>query len=202
MSDTIRRVPYRWLRRPRGYKAALIRGDRPGAVPTSARDDVAFNNDVTQAWDIARRFARRGLDASTIARRLRNKFRLSFAHAIEIADREIENTNRYWQYRFDYPGHRQRERYRRELRRIIRIKLAVTHWAGSLQAAIAKAYITNTPLSFGGMNPLAAYWYDSEYAKDRKLDELGKMAQHANLTPEETDEFRRYRGTQFLFEPV
>ena len=44
MSRTVKNRPFSVVRRPRGYRQAVIAGVRPGARPPSANEDLQFDN--------------------------------------------------------------------------------------------------------------------------------------------------------------
>ena len=80
MSRTIRALPFRFLRHPRGRRAALLRGDR--AIPPDPWDDIAFGHDVMLPWTVAWRMAG---DIEGTVRVLRHKFRVPAWRALEMA---------------------------------------------------------------------------------------------------------------------
>jgi hypothetical protein len=84
MGKTVKKMPREYFRHPRGHKKALVEGVRKGAVPPNSYDDVPYDRQVWQPHQAAREMVKHGMTNEEIIRRLRLKWRLTQARAIEL----------------------------------------------------------------------------------------------------------------------
>jgi len=83
MSRTYRRLPRRYLRRMRGRRAALRRGDR--SVPPDPWDDYLNSRESLRPWNHAWRLAARGFSEDEIYQRMRRTWHLPSEQARDVA---------------------------------------------------------------------------------------------------------------------
>jgi len=88
MSRTIKKLPYRYLRRMKGRRQALIRGDR--SVPPDPYGDYQFDRETTMPWQIGYRLAGQGKGVEAIRRVLHNKWGISNRRAMDMARHVID----------------------------------------------------------------------------------------------------------------
>ena len=84
MGKTYKRYCYLYLRRPKGRKQAIINECRYGAIPPDPWDDVNHCKLVHQPWDIARKLEEKGIGRDLAAKKLVDKFHLTYAQAQDI----------------------------------------------------------------------------------------------------------------------
>jgi hypothetical protein len=87
MGKTVKRMPRgrrEYFRHPRGHKQALVEGARKGTVPPSSYDDIPYDRQVWQPQQAAREMVKQGMTNEEIIRRLRLKWRLTQARAVEM----------------------------------------------------------------------------------------------------------------------
>ena len=86
MGKTRKRMPYSYLRRPRGYKRARANGARAGAVPPHAWDDINFDDQCYIPYKVALALHQKGKKKEDIIRHLRNKFKMTQLNAEKVVD--------------------------------------------------------------------------------------------------------------------
>jgi len=97
MSRTKRRLPYSYLRKMKGHKAALVREDRMGAVPPDPWEDVTFSHECYLPWTVAWRMSKDGHDVDEIAKTMNKTFGVNYLRALEMARLVVGRRDGKWQ---------------------------------------------------------------------------------------------------------
>lgn len=86
MSKTHRHYPEDVIRKPKGFKKAIINQVRRGAIPPNSYDDVNFSPECYIPFNAAERMYNAGILPETIIKKLRAKYKLTQRQAEEVVD--------------------------------------------------------------------------------------------------------------------
>jgi hypothetical protein len=77
----------RWLRKPKGRKAAIIRGSRNKGIPPDSREDIRLSSETLFIWKYAKMLHKNGFSREETEKMIIVKFKVTYKRAHELTKR-------------------------------------------------------------------------------------------------------------------
>lgn len=88
MSRSYKKSPRngRWLRKPRGRKAAIIRGSRNKGIPPDPWDDIRISDEAMFIYKYTDRLYKKKISKDKAIKMIVNKFGVSYKRASDVVE--------------------------------------------------------------------------------------------------------------------